>query len=208
MKWVLLLVLGTGGAVIVAASAALLLARHRLLRRNRVDPRTPNGVPFAWLADPRVHGRLHRRVLRAGRVAAQVGDRHRPVTRRFRRTEVPMIVELADELRAHAAAVDADLGSTRRWPSAARAAAVRRIEADVVDVEAAATRLVVLSREVATPPVQPHHAQHLSELGLRIDHLTEAHRELRSIEAGDGEVALPPPVPRAEPALVERSPHR
>ncbi|MCU1453150.1 MAG: hypothetical protein JWN46_1296 [Acidimicrobiales bacterium] len=198
MKWALLLVLGTGGALVVAASATLLYVRHRLRRRNRVDHRVPNGVPLTWLVDPRHGPRLHRRLVRAGQAAEVVAAQHRPSGRRARRVDPPTIVELAAELRGHAASLDRQLGAASALPASVRGGSVRRLESGVAEVEIAVRRLCALSVELAAPQLSPGHARGLADLGEHIELLTGAHRELAQVDADNGlitaHVAAPVPV--------------
>ncbi|HEY4376455.1 MAG TPA: hypothetical protein VGM93_04825 [Acidimicrobiales bacterium] len=186
MAWFVLAVLGTVGGLIVVGGALVLLVRHRLHRRNRVDPTKPTAAPLHWLANPRTTAQLHRRLVRAARVADQAAEPWRPKGRKARRAAPPTLVAMADELRTQARALDEHLVRLLALPTATRIIALRSVYPAVADIEQAALQLSTLSADLATPRVLPDQQAGLADLGRRIEHLGQAHDKLRAIERDQG----------------------
>lgn len=200
MKWFLLVLLGGTGAVIIATCIVVLLVRHRLRRRHRVDPAVATGAPARWLIDPREPARLHRKLCRVGRTAATVGDHHRPRGRRARRAEPSPLLRLADDLLAHAVALDRQLARLAVLAPIARREPLAEVAASVAEVEDAAVRLVALDAELVAPRMLTADDPTLSDLTGRLDRLATAHRELLALDRDAGLDTEP----LAAPPLTER----
>ncbi len=178
-------------AVVTAICAAFALARHRLQRAHRVDPKVPSPAPASWLADPRTPARLHRRLTKVGRAAGAVADDHRVAAKRWRTVEQPPIVELALRLRAQAVGADHELARVALLPAGVRRPAMGELQHTVMDLEHAAARLVALSAEVRTPPRLAIEDAALFDVAAQIERLEQAHRELLEVDAANG--LVPPP---------------
>jgi hypothetical protein len=200
VRWFLVSLLGIVGTLIVLACIVVLLVRHRISRRNRVDPKVATAAPATWLADPRTAARLHRRLVRAGRTAGAVAGDHR-ANGRFRRTsEQPPIVDAALALRAHAVRLDHEVTRAALLAPGPRRTALARVATAVDELETASTELVVLSAEILAPPVLATEADHAIDLAGQIRRLAEAHRALLDLDAANGLVPEPPPAPMGRPA--------
>ncbi|MEZ5180387.1 MAG: hypothetical protein R2702_00670 [Acidimicrobiales bacterium] len=194
MRWFLLALLSTTGAVIVGCCLLALLVRSRVHRHHRVDPRVATPAPLTWLADPRAPARLHRRLARVGRLAERVADDHRPARRFARRTpEPPPLVELATSLRDRGVELDAQLARVALLAPSARRQALGPLHAAIAELEATARQLAELSAAVLAPPVLPTELEGTQALAARLDRLARAHRELLEIDERNGLAASPTP---------------
>lgn len=187
MNWFLVGFLGTSFAVVVAVCIVVLLARHRLNRHHRVDPRVATGAPLTWVADPRVAARLHRRLTKVGRTATLVLHDHTPPGRRLRRTEPSPIAAAALDLRSQAVAVDAQLSRLAVLAPGARRQPLAELGRAVADLEAATAHLVSVSATARAPSVLTGDGPDITDVRGQLDRLAEAHREL---EALDGDAGL------------------
>ncbi|CAN5850995.1 hypothetical protein BH23ACT2_BH23ACT2_08700 [soil metagenome] len=197
MSWFLLFLLTAIAMVVVATCSAVLMARHRLNRHHRVDVSVPTEAPLTWLADPRLPARLHRRLARVGRTAGVVAEDHRPRGFRARRAEPPPLGRAADDLRAHAVALDRQVARLAILAPGARRAPLAQLTRSVADAETASARLVALSTELRTPRGLPHDDPTLIDVTGRIERLAEAHRQLVALDEDAGLSASPLPAPSA-----------
>jgi hypothetical protein len=189
------------GTLIVLACIVVLLVRHRIARRNRVDPKVATAAPTTWLADPRAAARLHRRLVRVGQAAATVIDDHGRSARFRRAPEQPPIVATAEAVRAHAVRLDHEVARSRVLAPGPRRDALHRLSAAVAELEATATRLVALSSEVLAPPVLASEAGDVTDLAGQVARLADAHRALLALDEANGLA----PGPRPAPSSTARS---
>ena len=222
MNWALLLLLGWTGAAIVVACIVLLLVRHRFNRYHRVDRTVATPAPLTAAVDPRLAGRLHRRLAKAAHTADDIAAQHRPVSRKERRRarhDEPEVVRLATEFKAHGVELDrrialaAGLAPTQRNPE------LRRLSAAVREVERAVADLARVSAGARAPSMRPDDRTGLADTRARIGHLADAQGELDQVDADNGLVApdaqgrpLPPPpalpVDADEAGRLPRMPRR
>lgn len=196
MNWAAIVVFGTLGAIVTAACLLFLMARHRFHRRHRVDLAIPTDAPVTWVADPRAPARLHRRLVRIGATSTAVADEHRPRIRRLRRTGEPDAVhDAAVDLRARAVAADGRLARLSILPPATRRDGMRVLEHEVGQLEWACARLLDLDATSTTPVRLPVDVV-IDPVTRRIDHLADAHRELRDLDDTVG--LVPDPTLRAD----------
>lgn len=172
--------------VIVAVTAATggwFLTRLR--RRNRVSTRDRTRPPLPWLVSPGQSARLHRRLRDA--VAAlrtalpRTSRRHKPPA------ELLELARAADELEAHAAALDRDLLLASRFRGTHGAVLRARLVGQVAGVERMAARIAASAtaadpgRAAARPTPEA-----LAELDEQLDALEAARDELARLEARVG----------------------
>lgn len=213
MKWFLLLTLGGTGAVIVTMCIVVLLVLHRLRRRNRVSPAQANDISLLWLVSPQSPARLHRRLVAATRSTQLVAARHRPAGRRARRSEIPTIVALCEQLEANAIALDSHLAFASRLSPSARRQVLAHLSPGVAEIERTAIRISMMSTEMRAPTVLAEHVDGINEMSNRLDALESARASLHELEAGAGLASpslftasqpVPAPVVRAEPSTGSR----
>jgi hypothetical protein len=167
----------------VGAALALGVAWRGVRRHNEVSARRPLRPPLRWLAAPGLCGRLHRR-LRGAVAALRVAV---PAPRRSRRAvEAPSsLVPIADEIEAHALALDRQLvvADCLRGP---RAMVVRRALArQVDDVEQLAHRVAAAAMASSQPGGEPTPAA-LERIAEQLDALDAARAEIARLEADAG----------------------
>jgi len=186
VRWFLLWALSTVGVFIVAFCIAFLMARGRLRRRHRVDHRVPTQAPLAWLVDPRLPAKLHRRLSRVGSTAIAVADDHRPKRRLGRPVAEDAIAQIAEEVRVRSIELDAHLTRLALLAPVARRDALFAVSEQVATLEATAARLATMSVETSNPRVLTIDDPDLADLKGRLDRLVEAHRELDEIDSTAG----------------------
>lgn len=199
--------LGALAIVMVAAVAVGVAvgswALHQLRRRNRVSRRYRTRAPLHWLVSPGTCARLHRRLRDA--VAVLRTTVPTPSRRRLRPAEPAPLATAADELEAHAAALDGDLLLAARLRGAPGQELRRRLANQVGDVERLSARVAAAATAAAPPRsgAQPSPAA-LAELDEQLDALEAARDELARLEAGVGLVSAPvrgrPPIGVAVPS--------
>ena len=169
-------------ALTVAASAWFLA---RLRRHNRVARRQPTRPPLPWLASPSSCARLHRRLRNA--VSAVRLALPPPTRRRKPPSELRSLASAADELEAHAGALDRDLVLAARLRGPAGAQLRARLSTQVAGVERLAAR--ISSAATAASPdrawAQPT-PEALAELERQLDALEAARDEIARLEASVG----------------------
>jgi len=159
------------GLLVVAVAAGGFLA-WRLRRRHR-------GVPRGWqtaqshAAD--LHRRVHRCIDQTRRAVARAGGRGAPVDK---------LVVLTDDLGAQARAIDAQLVTASRLPSAPRERSLRDLRYRVIEVEKLAARVDEIAVELTSPVLGAADAG-LRDLRLRLDALEQARREAHGIGSLD-----------------------
>jgi hypothetical protein len=122
-----------------AGTFGLFLIARTVWRANRLVPDHPTNAPISWLVSPREPARLHRRLRRAvqlgqGAVAPLRANPKNPKRRQKVQATGSPLVEVADDLVAHACQVDDRLPHMAPpWR--------RELAAEVADIEAAALRL-------------------------------------------------------------------
>lgn len=203
VRWFLVWLLGSAGALIVAACIVVLLVRHRFNQHHRVDPKIPTDAPLTWAVDPRTTARLHRRLARVGSAATAVAADHPPTGRIRRREESPVAVT-ARSLREQAVALDNQLARLAVLTPSARREPMRELARATAELEVAATRLVAYSAEVRTPRQLVTDDPTIVDIQGQLDRLAEAHRELESLEQEVGLVA--PTLPGVPTAANPRPP--
>lgn len=200
MRWFLVSFLGLVGTMVVLACIVALLVRHRVRLRHRVDPKVATEAPASWLVDPRAPARLHRRLARVGRAASAVADDHRVARKLRRNVEQPRLVDLAEDLRAHAVRLDHEVARVAVLAPRARRAPLARLATATIQLEEAGIRLAALSAEVRTPPVLEHEAGDLLDVAAQIERLAEAHAALLALDEAAGLRTEPVTAPRSEPS--------
>jgi hypothetical protein len=155
--------------VIVAVTVGGFLG-WRLRRRH-------SGVPRGWqtaqshAAD--LHRRLHRCIDQTRRAVARAGGQGAPIDK---------LVALTDDLDLQARAIDAQLVTASKLPSAPRERALRDLRYRVIDVEKLASRVDEIAVELTSPVLGAADAG-LADLRLRLDALDQARREAHEIGA-------------------------
>ena len=176
--------------VMAAAAAMTAWGLSRLRRRNLVSVRHRVKPPLPWLVSPQRCARLHRRLRDAVATMRMVVPRS---TRRHKPpAELAELARAADELEAHAAALDGDLLIAARLRGTSGIAFRARLGGQVGDVERVAARITAAAG--ATSPqrlaAQPTPAA-LAELNEQLDALEAARDELARLEARVGLVTSP-----------------
>ena len=177
--------------LIVMATAAAMGAWgvSRLRRRNLVSVRHRVKPPLPWLVSPQRCARLHRRLRDAVATMRMVVPRS---TRRHKPpAELAELARAADELEAHAAALDGDLVIAARLRGTSGIVLRARLGGQVGDVERVAARITAAAG--ATSPrrsAQPT-PEALAELSEQLDALEAARDELARLEARVGLVTSP-----------------
>jgi hypothetical protein len=173
---------------VAAATGGWFLARLR--RRNLVSRRDRSKPPLPWLVSPGQCARLHRRLRDA--ITALRTALPRASRRRRTPTELAELSRAADELEAHAAALDRDLLLAARFRGAHGAALRARLVGQVSDVERMAARIAAAAtaadsdRAAARPTPEA-----LAELDEQLDALEAARDELARLEDSVGLATAP-----------------
>lgn len=168
---------------VAAATGGWCLSRLR--RRNLVSRRHRVRPPLPWLVSPKHCARLHRRLRDA--VAAMRLAVPRPTRRHKAPPELSQLGAAADELEAHAAALDGDLLVAARLRGTYGIALRSRLGSQVADVERVAGRITAAAgaaspeRRAALPTPEA-----MAELSEQLDALEAARDELARLEAKVG----------------------
>lgn len=139
-----------------ALMTAVGLLRWRLGRRNRVDPTQRSAAPLRWLASPTEPARLHRRL----RTVAHVG---------IVNTEID--AHATSEIVTVASRLDHRIVLTAAGPARQRRAHLRRIGAEVGELERVTDRL-------ARPLTGPSGHREIDTLAL----LADAREEIEQLD--------------------------
>ncbi len=168
----------------LAAVAAASVWRE-VRRRNEVSIRRPVRPPLRWLASPRACGRMHRR-LRAAVAALRIAV---PAPRRARERKAAaasVFGPLADEIEAHAVALDRQLlvADMLRGPTGVtvRVALTHQVGA----VEQLAHRVAAAAMAGERTPGTPPAPEALARIAEHLDALDMARDEIARLEAAAG----------------------
>ncbi len=175
------LLFGTSFAAVVA-----LILRSRFHRLHRVDPAVATDAPMTWMLDPRLPARLHRRLARVGTVATTVIEAHTAKIRRGRRGGPSPLVLTARQLRDHAVSLDLQVARLAVLAPSARRQPLAELVASIGEVEAAAAHLATVSAQLSAPTELAGNEPTLVEIGHRLAHLSDAHRELDDLDRAAG----------------------
>jgi hypothetical protein len=169
--------------VLAIAAAGWMITGLR--RRNRVTRRQPTAAPLPWLASPSTCARLHRRLRDAVHVVRLALPA--PTRRRKPPSELRPLAAAADDLEAHAAALDRDLVLAARLRGPAGAQLRARLRDQVAGVERLAARIAAAATAAAPdrPSAQPTAAA-LADLEHQLDALEAARDEIARLEASVG----------------------
>ncbi len=169
LRELLAVILGIGATFLLLCVAAAALTVRSLRRRNGVGRH--RRAPLSWMWWPSRCARLHRRLVRADRIAAATtpaergakGGRHHPLT--------PMV----NEVRVRAEAVDVDLVRAALARSTVRRQLLWDLDRRVTDVEQLAVRLSTNAHRLArlTPALTGN-----DPVEVRLDAFEAALREL------------------------------
>jgi hypothetical protein len=154
-------------------------------RRNEVSIRRPVHPPLRWLASPRACGRMHRR-LRAAVAALRLAVPAPRRTRGRRAVDGSVFVPLADEIEAHAVALDRQLllADMLRGPTgvSVRVALSRQVN----EVEQVAHRVAAAAMASGRTPGAPPSPEALARITEHLDALDVARHEIAQLEAAAG----------------------
>jgi hypothetical protein len=147
-----------------------------LRHSNRVGVRGKCIAPLRWLFDPSGSARLHRRLRR---VVTSI----RPwLPKRSRRhDELSPIAAMARDIEIHAVALDYDIVTASRAPSAHRRPLLSEIATQVAGLEALSTRVVTLGS--AQHQLSEPTPDAIDRMNAQLDALEEAHDEIARLEA-------------------------
>jgi hypothetical protein len=183
------------------ASVGVALMVRAVAIRNRVHPAIETGAPLSWGYSLRAEARLHRRLQRAVLPLHRPAPHHRPPD--------DATAELVDVLVGQAVAMDRELLAIARLAGVPRRNQLRRLRAEVRQLELLSWRLQHQRAVVRSsgPGGETERRAALDDLRERLDLLDHAHAELRAIEQATASadpdevlrrIAPPPP---AEPVL-------
>ena len=170
--------------LVALATVAAASVWHGVRRRNEVSVRRPVRPPLRWLASPRACGRMHRR-LRAAVAALRIAV---PAPRRARERKAAdsVFAPLADEIEAHAVALDRQLlvADILRGPTGVtvRVALTRQVG----EVEQLAHRVAAAAMAGARTPGATPTPEALARIAEHLDALDMARDEIARLEAAAG----------------------
>jgi len=191
VKWALLAVIFVLIAVISITLAFFALARHRILRRHRVNPSVPTNAPLTWLASPQATARLHRRLCRASDVARDAIERTTPKKKLGRKPAPSALAPLVADLEREAMAIDEHLTLVQRLGTQERRRLLVHLDGQVRQVEGLAGRIAMLGARAASPTERMDDPSAMHEIETRVDQLEEVRVELEALQGDAGLVTVP-----------------
>jgi hypothetical protein len=178
--------------VLLFATAAVAGAMwHRVRQRNEVSIRQPTRPPLRWLGSVGACGRMHRRLraaVAAMRMAIPAPGR---AARRRRRPAEPLspLVPLADEIEAHAVALDRDLLLADRLRGPTAVSVRQALARQVAEVERLAHRVAAAGMAATGRPGAVPAPEALARIAEHLDALDAARDEIARLEERAGLVS-------------------
>lgn len=172
---------------LTAVISTFALARNRILRHHRVDPKLPTAAPLMWSLDPRTPARLHRRLARVGTATSRmIGEAGRIRGARRRAPEPTPLQSAASELREQAVALDVKLTGLAVLDARARRVPLVELARAVDRLENATARLIHLDQQLGGPGELTGTPGALGQATERVDLLARAHEELLRLDRDAG----------------------